>query len=832
VSPALDSNLPGSQTTLISAMPQQEVIPHGWVEVDSGSPTKVILKSEEIDGQAWEFSLEVLSPTTCRSTFTSASHPLPPFPACPVPEPSLRLEDIETTRTKTSRTITIEDISQVRVDWEKTPVVSLTLLYEGENDPKIIHADLPFRSYAIDGTGVAHYTTYDASHLHCGLGEKAAPFDLSGRNFRLAATDSFGYDAYKSDPLYKHIPLLISASPDGVVAQFSTSHSRGRVSIGGEMDGLWGKYKVFRQDFGGLEEYLILAPSLKDLVKSYGELVGFPQLVPRWALGYIAGGMKYSMLDDPPAHEALKEFAAKLREEDIPCSAFQLSSGYTVAETEPKTRNVFTWNKHRFPSPEAFVQGFRTNGIRVLANIKPYVLKNHPEYENLKANGALFTDPRTDEAAVTRLWSAGGGESGEGSHIDFSSKAGFEWWFKGVRGLKEIGIDGIWNDNNEYTIPDDRWRMKLDLFVGDAKPTAEDAPLAHVVTDDRTPYADDEETEENEDGEDGDDADDENEDGDPGDEDEQEEEPGNSEDATQKEVESPKETEEQALHVVESSLGSDVQSHQPEIEGANAQEEDTKDEAEGSPNDGEPINEVQKLSVSDKDASAGKTVELTPEPKEETDTPKTSKSIESPSELEIGEGATVGGEAKDGNDDDDDDDEEDEEEGHEQGVRLPESPGLVAQPKADSSDDSDTALGSDSSDSSDDEEENGDENDVLDHGQEKQQSEEVVLPWEEPIPKVRRIEDPGVGVWGRAIHAELMAKASRAAVLDVNPEERPYILTRSATVGTMQHACSSWSGDNVTSWESMKASTALSLNAGLSLLSVSFYYLAISSPPR
>jgi alpha-glucosidase (family GH31 glycosyl hydrolase) len=50
------------------------------------------------------------------------------------------------------------------------------------------------------------------------------------------------------------------------------------------------------------------------------------------------------------------------------------------------------------------------------------------------------------------------------------------------------------------------------------------------------------------------------------------------------------------------------------------------------------------------------------------------------------------------------------------------------------------------------------------------------------------------------------------------PKLRPFVLTRSATAGTLRYAASSWSGDNVTSWENMKGANALSLNAGMSLL--------------
>jgi hypothetical protein len=68
------------------------------------------------------------------------------------------------------------------------------------------------------------------------------------------------------------------------------------------------------------------------------------------------------------------------------------------------------------------------------------------------------------------------------------------------------------------------------------------------------------------------------------------------------------------------------------------------------------------------------------------------------------------------------------------------------------------------------------------------------------------------------MHTELMGKASHDALVDSEPEIRPFVLTRSATAGTMRYAASTWSGDNTTSWEGMKGANSLSLNAGFSLL--------------
>jgi alpha-glucosidase (family GH31 glycosyl hydrolase) len=541
-------------------MPQKEFCPKGYQEQPSGNAAadpSVYLRSENSKDCSFDFTFEPIRPNLFRVTFSSQDRPLPPYPSISKPNTDLNGIHVSVTDGSSSKTIEVGDVTAT-VEWSNTPIVSLS--WTGEEKP--LHRDLPLRSYVADATGIAHYSEHDRNALHVGLGEKRAPMDLTGRHFQLSATDSFGYDVYNTDPLYKHIPLLIKVTPAGCVAIFSTTHSRGTWSVGSEIDGLWGHFKVYRQDYGGLEQYLIVGKTLKDTVRQYAELLGFPLLVPRWAYGYISGGYKYTMLDDPPAHQGLMEFADKLMEHGIPCSAHQMSSGYSIAETEPKVRNVFTWNKHRFPNPEEWIKKYHARGIRLLANIKPFVLATHPDYQKLVSEGALFKKPDTQEPGTMRLWSAGGGTGGDGCHIDFTSSFAFRWWYEGVQSLKRAGIDGMWNDNNEYTLPDDEWQLALD--------------------------------------------------------------------------------------------GSGV-----------------------------------------------------------TEQAKTQR-------------------------------------------------------------------------------------------------------------------DKSVGLWGRAMHTELMGKASHDALVDMEPKYRPFVLTRSATAGTLRYAASSWSGDNITSWESMKGANALSLNAGISLLQVRLHHSRLS----
>ncbi|KAI5863805.1 glycoside hydrolase family 31 protein [Durotheca rogersii] len=448
---------------------QKEHVPKNYVldgtheeASPAAAPSLSLVSTYGSENEKSHFTFEAVRPNIYRTTFTTSQHPLPPYPSTKRLEPTFGdvSPKVSTDAGKNSQEIDLGS-SRAVVNWTNAPVVSLFL--EGKQKP--IHQDLEFRSYAVDGNGTAHYTAYRMHSLHVGLGEKAAPMNLSGRGFAITASDTFGYEAYRTDPLYKHVPLLINATPEGCVGIFSTSHSRASWAIGSEIDGLWGRFKVYRQSYGGLEEYLIVGKTVAEVVRSYAELVGFPLLVPRYMMGYVGGGMKYSMEDSPRARDVIYEFISNCEKHGMPCSAFQMSSGYTVAETEPKTRNVFTWNRHRFPDPRAFTRECHRRGVRLLANIKPYVLANHPAYPELSKTGAFFKDPATGTTAVARLWSAGGGESGEGSHLDFSSKAGYNWWYNGVKALKEVGIDAMWNDNNEYNTPDDDWQLALETVT-------------------------------------------------------------------------------------------------------------------------------------------------------------------------------------------------------------------------------------------------------------------------------------------------------------------------------------------------------------------------------
>lgn len=59
-----------------------------------------------------------------------------------------------------------------------------------------------------------------------------------------------------------------------------------------------------------------------------------------------------------------------------------------------------------------------------------------------------------------------------------------------------------------------------------------------------------------------------------------------------------------------------------------------------------------------------------------------------------------------------------------------------------------------------------------------------------------------------------MVRATRQGILTANPDKRPFVLSRSNFLGGQRYAAT-WTGDNASTWEHMKASIPMTLNMGL-----------------
>ena len=347
----------------------------------------------------------------------------------------------------------IPDFSISQAD-DRITIQTQALQLEIRRDPFGLTWRLPDgRAFAADrkhGTEFAstrphlahHMARHPADHYY-GLGDKTGKLDLHGRRLRIMGLDSLGYDPAAGDPLYKHWPFLITR--DGATGTaYGTYYDNGAVAafdLGCAHDNYYGLFRSYEARDGDLDFYLWLGPRLRDVTPGFLALTGRTALPPRWALGYAQTAM--AIADVPDAQRQMEAFIDRCRTERIPVSSFHFGSGYTSIGTK---RYVFNWNTAKFPDATGLMRRFHDAGMRVVANLKPCLLDDHPRYaevRDLAVEGA-------DGPVITQFW------DGEGAHLDFTNPEAVRWWQDGLSAsVLASGIDAGWNDNNEYGLWDE-----------------------------------------------------------------------------------------------------------------------------------------------------------------------------------------------------------------------------------------------------------------------------------------------------------------------------------------------------------------------------------------
>lgn len=309
--------------------------------------------------------------------------------------------------------------------------------------------DRPTQAYDFgwwDGT-VRHYLARTPGEQYFGLGERSGGLDRAGRRLRLSNLDAMGYDAETSDPLYKHIPFYLTRKPETglVFGLFYDTLSDCTFDFGCEHSNYHGPYRSFSADHGDLDLYVIAGPTVPEVVRRFTWLTGRPAATPDWALGYSGSTMSYT--DAPDAQAQMAGFLENLVRHDVPCTSFHLSSGYTSIGDR---RYVFHWNRDKFPNPEQFVASYADAGVRLIPNVKPALLLDHPQFAAAAKAGLLLSDA-DGKPVEEQFWDA------PGAYLDFTNPATETWWRHNLTTqLLQLGMAATWNDNNEYEVTSPR----------------------------------------------------------------------------------------------------------------------------------------------------------------------------------------------------------------------------------------------------------------------------------------------------------------------------------------------------------------------------------------
>ncbi|MFT3843083.1 MAG: glycoside hydrolase family 31 protein [Myxococcaceae bacterium] len=303
----------------------------------------------------------------------------------------------------------------------------VTQLDEGAATGVGLETALPCRIELQRGDGAIRITaTFDANVAFHGLGEKAAPLDLTGRSYELWNFDPGGYHR-GDDPLYLSIPFIVAQSNGQVVGLFIDNPHRAWVDVGSN--------EVRFTARGGPLKVFAISGTPAQVLERYTALTGRPPLPPMWAFGFHQSRYSYY----PAARVA--EVAREFRQRRIPCDVLHLDIDYMDGY------RCFTWHPQHFARPRELTAELHRQGFKALTIIDPGI-KVDPGYRVYDEGraGDHFIKWPDGEPFTGPVW------PGACHFPDFSAERTRRWWGEQYEGLLDDGIDAIWNDMNEIAL--------------------------------------------------------------------------------------------------------------------------------------------------------------------------------------------------------------------------------------------------------------------------------------------------------------------------------------------------------------------------------------------
>ncbi len=261
-----------------------------------------------------------------------------------------------------------------------------------------------------------------------GLGERFTSFVKNGQ-----VVDIWNEDGGTgSEQAYKNIPFYLTnrgygvfvAHPERVSFEVASERVRStQFSVPGER----------------LTYYIILGPSLKEVLSRYTALTGRPALPPAWSFGLWLSTSFTTDYDET----TVTSFIEGMAKREIPLSVFHFDC-FWMKEFHWSN---FEWDDDLFPDPEGMLARLKAHGLKICAWINPYIAQRSALFKEGMENGYLIKRP---DGSVWQwdMWQAGMGI------VDFTNPEACTWYTDKLRALVKMGVDCFKTDFGER-IPTD-----------------------------------------------------------------------------------------------------------------------------------------------------------------------------------------------------------------------------------------------------------------------------------------------------------------------------------------------------------------------------------------
>jgi len=280
-----------------------------------------------------------------------------------------------------------------------------------------------------------------------GLGEKINTFDRRGTNMAMWSHDAYGDILNSSVPTtmadgryYMSNPYFVSSK--GYSILFDNS-SRTMFDLG-KTSGSRYSFGTYNPNPGGeLVYYFIYGPEIKQLTKTFTDIVGKSFFAPEWAYGNIQCHYGYTQND-------VVNVAQTYRQKQIPLDMMMADIEWYDTQCTPTA-----WNRNDFPNPAAMLATLKGLHVRMGViddpNVSAEGSPTPPDYVTGSTNGYFVKDITGNTKQVKWPWGQSYGNRGSGNSglTDFFNPVARQWWGNQHNMILGQGVEAFWMDMNE-----------------------------------------------------------------------------------------------------------------------------------------------------------------------------------------------------------------------------------------------------------------------------------------------------------------------------------------------------------------------------------------------
>ncbi len=248
-----------------------------------------------------------------------------------------------------------------------------------------------------------------------GCGESFTSFDKRGQKIVLWTSDALGAE---KPLMYKPIPFFMSNRGYGMFMHTSspitcdigaTSVSNNTLMIGDDE----------------LDLFVFLG-SPKDILADYTDLTGRASMPPLWSFGLWMSRITYN------SEKQVRDVAAKLRENRIPCDVIHLDTGWFTTDW----RCDYKFDPTRFPDPAKMITDLKDQGFHISLWQLPYFVPKNPLFPEIVDKNLAVKDAK-------------GNLPTEDAILDFSNPDAVKWYQDHLAELLKMGVGAIKTDFGE-----------------------------------------------------------------------------------------------------------------------------------------------------------------------------------------------------------------------------------------------------------------------------------------------------------------------------------------------------------------------------------------------